>query len=545
MSIKQSALIALAVAAGIHGCESRGPGDASGGASASATSSAAGGADAAALAALHADAPPGIDWRHDVLGAFTEARSDSKPLFLYWGAAWCPYCADLEAHVFARRDVQKKLTLFVPVYLDGDDAGAQKWGEEFAIAGYPTVLALDADRRELARIAGGMDVAVYAEMLDLVLRDLRPVSALLGSREDPADPLSADDCRRLAYNGWGLSDEAGPEIATLLGRAVERCPADAELERARLTAIAAAYAADAEIHEIEFGGPPSQELATLVVSVREIVADRELAVAAADALLYLGADFFSVVRELDGGDAADLAERWAAVMDAAADDPRYTEGDRLALVRSKVIAVKALSDDGDIPAALDAAARARIDAALARAAGTPAEPGVFNAAVNLFVALDDPAQAYAIAEAALTRSKTPYYHMADLAALDERMGRTDSAIAWLERAYRESQGPATRFQWGTNYVRGLIRMRPNDDAAVRDAAIVVLGELDGPSRVYRRSRERLETLGEDLRVWNAEGAHAAAIAAIRERMGAICAQIPAVEEAALASCREFLPADVG
>jgi len=125
------------------------------------------------------------------------------------------------------------------------------------------------------------------------------------------------------------------------------------------------------------------------------------------------------------------------------------------------------------------------------------------------------------------------------------MGRTDSALAWLERAYRESQGPATRFQWGTNYVRGLIRMRPADEGAVRDAAITVLGELDGPDRIYRRSRPRLETLDENFREWNTNGAHATAIAAIRERMAPICAQIPAAEAAALASCRRFLADDAG
>jgi tetratricopeptide (TPR) repeat protein/thiol-disulfide isomerase/thioredoxin len=500
--------------------------------------------EAATASALHADAPSGIAWSYDVETALAQAEREAKPVFLYWGAVWCPYCADLKAHVFARRDIQEKLKLFVTIYLDGDDAGAQKWGEEFAIAGYPTVLALDADRQELARIAGGMDVAVYAEMLDLVLGDVRPVSALLGSLEDGADPLSADDCRRLAYNGWGLGDESGTEIAALLARAIERCPVDAQVERARLTAIATAYAVDAETHEIEFGEPPSPELTQLIAATRALVAERELAIAAGEALLYLSEDFFKVVHGLDEASAAELAEDWGTIMDAAADDARFTEGDRLGAVRSKVLAVKTLVGDGIVPPELEAAARARADAALARTAGTPAAPGTINAAVNLFVALDDLPRAYAVAEAAVAHAKTPYYHMADLAYLDEHMGRTDSAIEWLERAYRESQGPATRFQWGTNYVRGLIRMRPDDEAAVRDAMLAVLSELEGPNRIYRRSRARLETLDADLREWNIDGKHANAIAAIRERMASICTQVPATEESALASCRGFL-ADAG
>jgi protein disulfide-isomerase len=533
MKNRLSMLLALAATVAAFGCESRRD-DALQGALTDAPT-----------ATPHADMPVGIAWRYDVDTAFAEARAEGKPVFLFWGAVWCPYCADLKAHVFARRDVQEKLKLFVPIYLDGDDAGAQKWGDEFAVRGYPTVLALDAEHRELARIAGGMDVAVYAEMLDLVLSDVRPVSTLLGSLEDRADALPADDCRRLAYNGWGLGDEEGPEVAALLVRAVERCPADAKVERARLTAIATAYAVDAEIHEIELGDSPSPELTRLIAATRALVAERKLAIAAGDALLYLDGDFFSVARDLDEASAAELAERWGAVMDATADDQRYTEGDRLGAVRSKVLAVKTLVGEGIVPPELDAAARARADDALARTASTPAEPGAVNAAVNLFVALDDLPRAYAVAEAAVAHSKTPYYHMADLASLDERMGRTDSAIAWLERAYRESQGPATRFQWGTNYVRGLIRMRPDDEATVRDAMLAVLGELDGPNRIYRRSRARLETLDADLRTWNIDGAHASAIAAIRARMDSICAQVPAAEETASASCRGFLAEDAG
>src|SRR5690606_13579738 len=105
---------------------------------------------------------------------------------------------------------------------------------------------------------------------------------------------------------------------------------------------------------------------------------------------------------------------------------------------------------------------------------------------------------------------------------------------------RESAGAATRFQWGTNYVRGLIRLRPDDEAAIRAAAIAVLGALDGPDRLYRRTAGRLATLDAALRDWAAAGDRGAAIAAIRARMAGICDGIPAEEADALAACRGFL-----
>lgn len=495
--------------------------------------------------ARHPEAPPGIAWfGGDVPEAFARAAELERPVFLYWGAVWCPYCADLKAHVFSRRDVQERLELFVPVYLDGDDPGAQKWAETFGIAGYPTVLALAPDRTELARIAGGMDLSVYGPMLDLVLGDLRPVGEMLDAVEATDEPLSSEDCRRLAYNGWVLDDSLDSDtaqIAAVLAKAVEQCPATgADRERARLAVVAASYAA-ANAADTAATESTRDLLRSLIDEVQRIVAEPELAASVTDALLYLDADFFSAARELDPDDAARLLEHWSIAMDEAADETRYTEADRLFATRSKLEATKTLGAvAGDVPATLATEAMTRVDTALAQATGTPAFPAVVNAAINVLVSLDEMERAYTIAEQAMQTSKTPYYYMSDLAWLDEHMGNIEAAIDWRARAYREATGPATRFQWGANYVQGLIRMTPDDEAAIREATLDVLGELDGPDRIYRRTRARLESLDAALRTWNQDGMHAAALAAARSRMDDICAGITAEDSEALTTCRNFL-----
>jgi hypothetical protein len=136
-------------------------------------------------------------------------------------------------------------------------------------------------------------------------------------------------------------------------------------------------------------------------------------------------------------------------------------------------------------------------------------------------------------------AQQPYYYMLDLADLEEQRGHQDEAIHWLERAYNESQGAATRFQWGTDYVFGLIRMRPQDAKHIQDTTINVLSELDGPDRIYMRTAHRLKTLDRKLREWNKNGAHAATITAARKRMDDICGKIPKTEPARQ-SCDVFL-----
>ena len=73
---------------------------------------------------------------------FAQAKAANKPVFLYWGAVWCPPCNQIKATVFNRQDFIDRSSFFVPVYLDGDTPGAQKLGARFKVRGYPTICLL-------------------------------------------------------------------------------------------------------------------------------------------------------------------------------------------------------------------------------------------------------------------------------------------------------------------------------------------------------------------------------------------------------------------
>jgi thiol-disulfide isomerase/thioredoxin len=483
----------------------------------------------------------GIAWFNgSVDQAFEQARAEHKPVFLYWGASWCPPCHELKATVFSRPDFIEKSRLFVPVYLDGDDPGAQRWGDVFHVTGYPTVVILRPDRSELARISGGMDLDDYSAVLDLALGDVRPISDVLASVASRGASLSRDDCRRLAYYAWDLDDDANRyphRLALSLSRAARRCPSEARLERARLTIAAAAMEADAEQARMKAGAQPSALLRELTRQVFGILEDRGLVLGSADVLESVDDAFFTAARR--SLSARDMERRWGSAMGAVANDGDYAEADRLFAVDSQVEAAKALDPSGAIPKSLAAEAEERISVVLARPSDEQTRAGDVNAAMNILDDLGDIDRAYSIAQHEMQTSKSPYYYMLDLADLEEKRGHKDLAIAWLQRAYQESQGPATRFQWGTEYVSGLVRMRPNDDAAIRIAALAVLGELDGPDRIYSRTRVRLEKLDASLRKWNRHGRHAATIAVLRRRMDGICAKLSAGDPAH-AACVGFL-----
>ena len=133
--------------------------------------------------------------------AFAEAREKNKPLFVYWGAIWCPPCNELKSNVFSRPRFKELMKPFVPVYLDGDSEEAQLWGEKLKASGYPTIIVLSSELKEVTRIDGGIDFKEFTRALESVLKTNRPFDQVIGSA---LEGQAADaDWQTLSFVSWG------------------------------------------------------------------------------------------------------------------------------------------------------------------------------------------------------------------------------------------------------------------------------------------------------------------------------------------------------
>ena len=488
--------------------------------------------------------PPGIDWfAGDVDAAFAAAQAAGKPLFLYWGAEWCPPCAQIKSTIFNTREFQERSRLFVPVYLDGDTPSAQRQGERFGVVGYPTMILFRADGTEITRLPGGVDVARYATILDTALGEARPVADILRAALD-GTALSAGDWQLLAYYSWATDNGRlvpPAEAVTTFRKLAAAVPPGQQPERGRLYfEFLRAAAADASNGPSPLAGDAREQE---VLTLTRLLGAPDVAGANVENLLYAPKDAVGLLSDPGSAQREQVLRAWRAALDGLARGDggvRLSGPEQINLVRARVALQKLETPDAPLPPGLLDEARATVARVDAAATETYARHAAINAAANLYwdAGLDEDADHMLKAE--LERSKSPYYFMLNLADLAQKAGREQEAVDWLERAWNGAEGPATRFQWGYNYLMGLLEMRPGDTARIERVALEVLGELgESPDAFYQRTQMRLEQLSAKLLEWGKGGEAAAVVGRLRARTGAICASLPAGDPGR-GNCEAFL-----
>ncbi|MBX9902616.1 MAG: thioredoxin family protein [Burkholderiaceae bacterium] len=480
----------------------------------------------------------GIAWRkdNDLDAAFAQAKASKRPVFLYWGAVWCPPCNQVKATIFNRKDFVEKSRHFVPVYLDGDTPGAQKLAAQFKVRGYPTMILFKPDGTEITRLPGEVDAQRYVQVLSLAMNTNGSVEESLRQALTGDKKLNNNEWRLLADYSWDDPQQKlipTKDLAQTLMRLAEKAPAGdnaMRLQTKALVALANAQTAP------KLSAP---ELEKANDKMLKLLKDGRLARANMDLLAGAPTELVGLLTATNSAARSKLKEAMSNALTKLADDKTLSKTERLTAINAQVNL--ATMDKAKPSTVLQAEVKlgvAQIDKATTDGYE---RQSVVNAAAH---ALGDAGLMEASDElltAELKRSHSPYYFMSTLGANAKKRGDTAAAANWYEQAYNASKGPATRLQWGANYVTNLVDLVPTDEARIEKAVQNVFAELSGTENAfYERNRNYLEKMSKKLMDWNAGGKHQTAVLKMKTQLDEICNKLPANDNQR-ATCSTVLP----
>lgn len=433
----------------------------------------------------------------DIDDAFALAKQQGKPLFLYWGADWCPYCKELEATIFVRDEFIKLSHQFIAVDLSNGDSETIRYSDRFKMYSLPTVIVFSPEGEELTRIRGGINLEEYASVLELTLNEVRPVAELVAAATT-GNTLSSDDWEMLAGYSWGQDrgQALGEDDPLAIMTAVwDACP---DTEPSACSALAidtfGVWLSEAEEENVE-------EAAVYVDAVQGILADPALAKTNLPSLAVYGS---YLVDNADEETGTALQAALLALFKPAVEDLELGT-----LKRANVLsgytdtAVALLDEEATLPESDIAWIKGYADELVAALTTYEVHAGI-NQLWGIYYTLDLVEDARATLMVGIERSRAPYYFMSGMAYIERQAENPEAAIGWYKQAWEATRLPLDRARWGGGYVSRLTTMTPDNTAEIQRAASTLMADFASQKNGLENYAKRIERVEGALLDWATE-----------------------------------------
>ena len=456
-----------------------------------------------------ASSSEGIQWhKAGMESALKLAAEKKQPLFVYWGASWCPPCHVVKSTHFKSTEVIQATTKYIAVYLDGDTQSAQTWGEKLQASGYPTLMVLNPKGEEVVRFSSAMSSPDFAEALNSAFYNLNPIEDIL-ERALAVKPnkVKEQDLRSLASYSLaslykGRSPKRGPaskpiDWAQSYEELYKRTPASLASERDQflLRAIVAKYNGrdKDEKFSTAWQKEKRQQVLPILKSASRFQQNYKVLSFYADRIVKSlfneksteREQFMAVykkslktLRESGVLKGYNYLVTFYPLNDLAKiDDKKALPKEREYIKKEMLKEVKKIQDEN------------------AQAFVTNSSSYILSEAGYIDLAKE-------VLLKDIKASKRPYYSMSSLSEMEKELGNSEAALKWGREAYKAAKGSATRIQWGSLYLRDLMELRSENKKEI-------LGGLNGffkahlktPDAFMGRNKRSLERLAKKAKTW--------------------------------------------
>lgn len=459
----------------------------------------------------------------DVDKAFLLARQSGKPVFLYWGAVWCPPCNQLQATLFSRSDFAERSRAFIPVYVDGDKPGAQKLAARFKVSGYPSMVLFKPDGSEVTRLPGEIDPERYLLTLTAGLNAQVPVKELV-RRALARQTLTAEQWRLLGFYSWDTDEQQvlkESEVPMRLSELSALAPTDLPHVRDRLAFKGLVARARAKTE------PESSAISAYRKFVERLLSHPEDAGAIRELFVFYPEVIVKYLADTPG-QRSSLAAQWDAVLERAISTGRMSRGEQVDALDARVDLWKLVDREEKLSTNRQQVVLREVARLISQTTDRYERQAVVPSAAHVLASaglLDD---SDALLKAELAHAVAPYYHMLVLASNAKKRSDVKSALDWYERAWRSSEGAATRMQWGATYVKEIAHLTPADVARIGEAARGVLAGLEPRSDTfYERNQRSLTRMVNKLVEWQGnDPTRATVVVQLRRKLSETCSKLP-------------------